>query len=217
MIPKTIHFIWMQGYDVMPHTRKEFARKWVRKNIGWTVRVWSRSDLPELQNAWVLDTDDYMLQSDVARFEIVYQEGGVYLDTDMECLQPLDCLMPFCVTDAFISKRTRDLLACSSFGAAAHHPWLADMLKEIGKAKELLLAGPGQIRGPLERATRRHSDVTRFHHSFFESRCCEGNAIATHYRDGTWREAAREATKRTRPARRENEQVRRIWQPRQAT
>jgi hypothetical protein len=132
----------------------------------------------------------------------------------MECLQPLDNLTMFVGDyDAFISKRSRDMMASSSFGASVGHPWLADLIDEIGKMKETLLAGPSQIRGPIERATRRHPDVTRFHYSFLESRCCEPNAIATHYKQGVWREGFNAALKRKRP----HSKMRKPWPRHQAT
>jgi mannosyltransferase OCH1-like enzyme len=189
VIPKKLHFIWLQGYSELPPDRRHFVDSWAHYHSDWSIKVWSYEDLPQLKNEWVLESDDLTLQSDVARFELVYQEGGVYLDTDIECLQSLNNLTMFVGDyDAFISKRSRLCLATSSFGAGWHHPWLKELLDEIGNAKDELLAGPAQIRGPLERVTRRYPKITRFHRSFLESPCCEGNAIGTHYRLGDWRE-----------------------------
>ena len=129
MIPKLIHIIWMQGVATMPTHYLNCCQSWEKHHKGWDVKVWAKETLLTLQNAWVLDIDDPTLQSDVARFEIVKKFGGVYVDCDMLCLKPIDPLIASC--DAFISKRSRDMLASSSFGATKEHPWLVDVVDGI--------------------------------------------------------------------------------------
>jgi len=201
MIPKIVHFIWMQGYNELPAIQHRCVQSWVTKNPEWRVKLWSAEDLPNLLNSWVMDTNDPVLISDVARFEIIYQLGGIYLDCDIECLQPIDNLLMFMgEDDAFISKRTRDMLASSSFGAPPGHPWLAEMVHEISRSKELLLSRPASIRCALERVTRKFPNVCRFHYAFLESAKRESGAIATHYHSGDWREHLKGTPKKKRPA-----------------
>lgn len=50
----------------------------------------------------------YAFPSDVFRFDILYNEGGVYVDTDVEFLQPID---KFCENKAFVGFEISDLLS----------------------------------------------------------------------------------------------------------
>jgi mannosyltransferase OCH1-like enzyme len=198
MIPKTIHIIWMQGVSGMPTQYLNNCQSWEKKHRSWIVQVWSEKTLPKLQNSWALDIKDPVIQSDVIRFELVRQFGGVYVDCDMFCLQPIDALVT--KLDAFISKRSRDVLASSSFGAAKEHPWLVDLINEIGKRKDTL-THPGEIRGPLERATRRHPEVVRLENTLFELAEAKPQSYATHNKSGAWRDKFKEKLnqKRRRP------------------
>jgi len=184
MIPKIIHLIWMQGVSGLPTQYLGYCQSWERKHLKWDVKMWSKETLPTLQNAWVLDIDNPVIQADVARFELVKQFGGVYVDCDMFCLQSLDSLIA--KYDAFISKRSRDMLASSSFGATPEHPWLVDLVNEIEASKDKLIT-PGEIRGPIERATRRHPNVTRLPYTVLEAGQAQPGAYATHHKSGAWR------------------------------
>jgi mannosyltransferase OCH1-like enzyme len=184
MIPKVIHFIWMQGLAAMPDEQRSAFATWAPKHPQWEIKLWDLKSLPALQNAWVLKSTDATVQSDVARFEIVYQFGGVYLDCDMVCQKPIDSLVAG--RDAFVSMRTRDCLASSSFGASKGHPWLAELLKEIG-ASRAKLGDPGSIRGPLERVTRRFPDIARVDRAVLEMSSATKCSVAVHPRLGVWK------------------------------
>lgn len=50
MIPKKIHFIWVQGYDAMPDDYKRCVDSWAPKNPG-SEHVWMAAWLNEACNA----------------------------------------------------------------------------------------------------------------------------------------------------------------------
>jgi len=92
-IPKLIHEIWL-GSPV-PDAYKEFMQTWVDMHIGrgWTYCLWTDENAHEiaLYNQQYYDaTDNYGVKSDILRWEILYQRGGLYVDTDYECLLPFD-------------------------------------------------------------------------------------------------------------------------------
>jgi mannosyltransferase OCH1-like enzyme len=188
MIPKILHFIWMQGFAEMPEEQRAAFKTWAPQHTGWAIRLWDRTTLPDVKNAWVLKVCDMTVQSDVLRFEIVHQFGGVYLDCDMVCRQPLDSVVAG--LEAFVSMRTRDCLASSSFGASKGNPWMADMLDEISACRSRLVS-PGSIRGPLERVTRKHPEVVRIDRSILELPSASQGSVATHRRSCTWKERKR--------------------------
>nr|NGX38134.1 Subversion of eukaryotic traffic protein A [Chlamydiota bacterium] len=101
-IPKVVHFIWL-GPRPFPPESVENVRSWIAHHPDWTVKFWTDRDrLPPCNSMEVCKVDDFPFlflchcyeqsenwgeKSDVLRFEILYQEGGVYVDHDANCLQ----------------------------------------------------------------------------------------------------------------------------------
>jgi hypothetical protein len=136
MIPKIIHFIWMQGLDAMPANYRRCVDSWARLNPGWQVKVWSRANLPKLDNAWALDLPTATFQCDVIRFEIVHQFGGIYFDADHECRLPLDGLVDG--KRGFVSRRNSRVIENSGFGAVSHAEWLREVMDLLRENRQLL-------------------------------------------------------------------------------
>lgn len=126
MIPKRIHFIWIQGRNNILPEYRHCVDSWAPMHPDWEIIVWDRETLPKLMNDWVWELDNPTLQCDIARIEVVHAYGGVYFDADTECLKPIDDLVGD--LDAFVSMRNRMVVENSAFGATPEHPWLKDML-----------------------------------------------------------------------------------------
>lgn len=84
----------------MPDAHAEFALGWQRLHPDWEYRLWTEADLPRLHNQDLYDRAEDLcpgfegqLRSDVVRYELLLQYGGVWVDTDFECLKPLDGLL----------------------------------------------------------------------------------------------------------------------------
>jgi hypothetical protein len=106
-IPKVVHFIWI-GPRPFPRESVENVRTWMAKNPGWTFNFWTDRQRPlpcpgmkvrmiqDLQFLKLRDcfakSDNYGEKSDVLRYEILYQEGGVYADHDVKCFKAFDPL-----------------------------------------------------------------------------------------------------------------------------
>lgn len=99
MIPHDIHAIWLGA--AMPDQLAAYLETWRRHHPAWGVRVWSSPDELELRNRGLIDKAPSLTPeasipqfiSDVMRYEILEQHGGVYVDCDMECLRPIDLLV----------------------------------------------------------------------------------------------------------------------------
>ncbi len=104
-VPKTIHFIWI-GPKPFPRESVENIRSWIAKHPDWTFKFWTDRDRPlphkQMEMARVQDlkfiytydcykkSDNYAEKSDLLRNEILYQEGGIYVDHDVKCLQSFE-------------------------------------------------------------------------------------------------------------------------------
>lgn len=104
MIPKILHFIWIGDESKIP---LDCINTWITKNPTYNSHIWTNESVS--QNFWVnakqlhemLDKKDYAGAADIMRYEILYNEGGIYIDADSVCLKPLEDWLLNC--EAFAS------------------------------------------------------------------------------------------------------------------
>lgn len=100
MIPKKIHYCWFGGKP-LPSDTLTYIESWRKHCPGYEIQEWNESNFdldfyPYVREAY--DAGKYAFVSDVARLYALVAEGGVYLDTDVEIIRPLD---PFLIHTAF--------------------------------------------------------------------------------------------------------------------
>ncbi len=146
-IPKTFHRIWM-GDRPIPPAEEAYGESWVRLNPGWTDRLWTDADLPTLQNQAEFDrSPNFSQKSDFVRYEVVQRHGGVYLDTDFECLKPIAPL--FEGADAFLVREDSVNFASAIFGAVKGHPMLDAIIEALPASAAAHRGGPSnEATGP---------------------------------------------------------------------
>ena len=92
-IPKILHHTWI-GDDPLPELAQEMIKKWRHYHPDWEMRMWTRDNLPPLQNQTLYDSNKNTgHRADILRYELMYNFGGVYVDMDMECRNPIDGLI----------------------------------------------------------------------------------------------------------------------------
>jgi mannosyltransferase OCH1-like enzyme len=94
VIPRNIHFIWLGS--PFPEKYERIKETWVRLHPEWNIKVWNDADAESfgLVNKALFDSiNNYGAKSDIFRYEILYRYGGIYVDTDYECLQSFDDLL----------------------------------------------------------------------------------------------------------------------------
>ena len=91
MISRTFHHIWL-GPDPLPDDHRPWIDSWRRHHPKWEHRLWTEENLPEdpIRPEILERLRAPVERADILRLEILYRRGGVYLDTDLECLRPLD-------------------------------------------------------------------------------------------------------------------------------
>ena len=91
-IPKIIHYCWFGGKP-LPDEYKKYIDSWKKYCPDWEIREWNESNFDFSSCEYAMEAYDakkWAFVSDYARFKILYEYGGVYFDTDVEILQPLD-------------------------------------------------------------------------------------------------------------------------------
>lgn len=93
-IPKKIHFIWF-GKE-MPWHIKYYISLNKQMYKGWKIKVWTEKDFDPKTQAYTkkaLKEKKYAFISDYLRTKILYEEGGIYLDTDMVPIKNVENLL----------------------------------------------------------------------------------------------------------------------------
>lgn len=92
MIPKIIHYCWFGGKP-LPESALKCIASWKKFLPDYELKEWNESNFDVkmvrfTQEAYALK--QYAFVSDYARFWILYNYGGVYFDTDVELIKPID-------------------------------------------------------------------------------------------------------------------------------
>lgn len=92
MIPKVIHYCWFGRGDLPPEAMK-CIDSWKRVLPEYTIVRWDEDSFDVTCNRYVqeaYEANKYAFVSDYARLHALYHYGGIYMDTDVEVLRPLD-------------------------------------------------------------------------------------------------------------------------------
>lgn len=94
MIPKIIHYC-MFGGKPLPDEVKYYISTWQKYCPDYEIKEWNESNFDVNQNQYcreAYETKKWAFVSDYARLKILYEYGGIYMDTDVEVCKPLDHL-----------------------------------------------------------------------------------------------------------------------------
>lgn len=92
MIPKVIHYCWF-GRGKMPHLAVKCIESWRKFLPDYEIKEWNEDNfdvniIPYTAEAY--KAKKYAFVSDYARFWVLYNYGGIYFDTDVEVIKPMD-------------------------------------------------------------------------------------------------------------------------------
>lgn len=95
MIPKVIHYCWFGNKEIPPKFQK-YINSWKKHMPQYELKEWNETNfdvncIPFCSEAYKLGKFAYV--SDYARLKILYENGGIYFDTDVEVIKPLDDLI----------------------------------------------------------------------------------------------------------------------------
>jgi len=93
LIPRIFHRMRLSD-DQLPADAPRFAESWRRHHPAWEFREWTIDNLPQFRNRDLFDSSPNTgHRSDILRYELLEQFGGIYVDLDFECRRPLDPLL----------------------------------------------------------------------------------------------------------------------------
>ena len=92
VIPKKIHQVWVGS--PLPNKYRRLTDSWRDNHPNWEYKLWTDDDVEDFKmvNRKLFDTVENLgAKADIFRYEIIYRHGGIYADTDFECIKPFDC------------------------------------------------------------------------------------------------------------------------------
>jgi mannosyltransferase OCH1-like enzyme len=93
MIPKVFHQIWINKESPeLPEKFRIYRDGWLALHPDWEYKLWNLDNLDFIPRRMdlVSSAPNYAQMADILRYEILLRHGGVYLDTDFECLRNID-------------------------------------------------------------------------------------------------------------------------------
>lgn len=127
MIPKIIHYVWVGDVPKSPIINECIAT-WKKKLPDYQIIEWNESNFNMHENRYIegaYAAKKWAFVSDYIRARAIYEQGGIYLDTDVRVLTKLDSLL---ADRAFIGFENNDYLSAAIFGAEKGHPFIQDIL-----------------------------------------------------------------------------------------
>lgn len=95
MIPKLIHYCWF-GNNPLPDIVLQCMESWKKMCPDYQIQLWNEKNFDVNCCTYVREAYDkkkWAFVSDVARIKVLDEYGGIYVDTDVEILKPLDELL----------------------------------------------------------------------------------------------------------------------------
>lgn len=168
LVPKVFHRIWLGSPE--PEQFKAWGASWARHHPDWTVKTWTMETLPRSRYPNMLNRCPRISdQVDILRYELLLQEGGVYLDADMECFRNIEPLIEG--AEAFVARHDLDpadiyAVNTSVIGATKGHSFVRDLVETVPctDPETALSCGPQYITA----ISKRHADVRVFNRKLFQ-------------------------------------------------
>lgn len=117
MIPKTIHYCWF-GHNPLPKLAKKCIRSWKRYCRGYEIIEWNEDNFDistaPLYVRQAYEAKKWAFVTDYVRLYALVNHGGVYMDTDVEVVKPLDRFLQHQAFSGFedVTRIPTGIMAC---------------------------------------------------------------------------------------------------------
>lgn len=134
LIPRIIHYAWFGGE--MPDVYKRNIDEWQKMCPDFEFKLWNEKNYDVTKNRYMLEAYEakkWGFVPDYLRLDVVYNQGGIYLDTDIQIIKNLKELLyqkAFGCIDC-----TLTLNLGSGFGAVPKSKMIKTLMDDYEKAR----------------------------------------------------------------------------------
>lgn len=129
MIPKIIHYCWF-GRGEKPEQAQMCIESWKKYLPDYELKEWNEDNFDITQNQYVREAYEnrkFAFVTDYVRLYALYNEGGVYMDTDVETLGNFDAFLHH---HAFSGFETDGNVPTGMMAAEKGSVWAKDLLDQ---------------------------------------------------------------------------------------
>ena len=131
MIPRAIHYCWF-GMNPKPQLVLDCIKSWEEKCPDYKIIEWNESNYDFSQSPLYVkqayEKKKWAFVTDYVRLQVIYDNGGIYLDTDIELVKNLDDLLSNSSYFGFQNKT--EIATGLGFGAEKGCRILWDMMQD---------------------------------------------------------------------------------------
>lgn len=128
MIPKIIHYCWFGGKP-LPELAVKCINSWKEFCPDYEIVRWDESNTDLNENDYIkeaYESKKWAFITDYVRLKVLYEYGGIYMDTDVEVCKPLD---PFLFERAFSGFENEHQIPTGIMAGEEGHPFFEKLLE----------------------------------------------------------------------------------------
>jgi len=209
MIQKVIHYCWF-GENPLPELAQKCIESWKKYCPDYEIIEWNETNFNINCCEYVKEAYEakkWAFVSDVARLYALVEQGGIYMDTDVEVLKPLDDILSY---EAFSGFESMERIMTGIMACRKGHPLFKEFLQGYDNIHFRKDDGKYDLTTNVTRITRiclkyglqlnnslqTINGFTLFPNDYFCPKDFETkemvlteNTYAIHYFDGSWHSA----------------------------
>ena len=165
MIPKIIHYCWFGG-NPLPALAVKCIESWKKYLPDYEIKEWNEDNFDVHSSQYsseAYQAKKYAYVSDYARFWALYNEGGLYFDTDVEIIKPLDDIIakgPFmgCEKDGDGAEGYPEVKLGIVLASTPQHPLIKEIV-DLYNSISFIKENPGASTGEYKTVVTYTSEI----------------------------------------------------------
>ena len=152
LIPKKIHYCWF-GRGKKPELVIHCINSWKKHLPYYELILWNEENFDINSNQYVKEAYEskrYAFVTDYVRLYALYHHGGIYMDTDVEVLKPLD---EFLNHRVFIGCQQENAIQTGLIDSVSNHIMIEKILNSYNNKKFILNDGSPNLLPNLQIVT----------------------------------------------------------------
>jgi mannosyltransferase OCH1-like enzyme len=145
MIPRVIHRVWL-GPNPLPPRAERYWDAFAAVHPDWQLRTWRDDDVVDFSVAHLFAScSSRAMEADLVRLELLWREGGIYVDTDVE---PVRSMEPLLAHRLVLGHVGDGYLQTAVIGAVAGQAGLGRLVRSLAGLEKLPPGRANVVTGP---------------------------------------------------------------------